>query len=251
MPETTVKYTLDTSAEKISLKRNYSANTLELVSNDHPKKTVQEIPFITNGIKSAVTFLQNKFPGLPISYGERELPDHLNVMKSQPTDSILKKMMYRSDNFLAEQLLLMASNARLGYMSDEDFIDTILNTDLKDLPQQPQWIDGSGLSRYNLMTPQSLVYMINKMKDEFGLDRLKNIFITGGQGTLKNYFMDDSSFIFAKTGTLSNNCSLSGWIYTKKGNCYIFSVLANHYPGSSSPVRHAVEKFIGYIRKDF
>jgi len=251
LPETTVKYTLDTTAEKLSLIRNNSANTFEVLSNGHPEKTVQEIPFITNGINAAIAFLKNKFPTLQLSYGERNNPCNWRVMKSQPTDSVLKRMMNRSDNFLAEQLLLMASNERLGYMSDRDFIDTVLKTDLKNLPQQPQWIDGSGLSRYNLTTPQSIISIIDKMKNEFGTDRLKNIFITGGEGTLKNYFIDDSSFIFAKTGTLSNNCSLSGWVYTKKGKCYIFSVLANHYPGNTSTVRRAVEKFIKNIRKDF
>ncbi len=134
---------------------------------------------------------------------------------SQPTDSLLKPMMHRSDNFFAEQTLLMASNVRIGYMSDENIIDTILNTDLKDIPQKPKWVDGSGLSRYNLFTPQSFVYLLNKMKNEFGLERLKNILPTGGGGTLSAYFKKDAGFIFAKTGTFSNHCALSGFIITK------------------------------------
>ncbi|MEP7254960.1 MAG: D-alanyl-D-alanine carboxypeptidase, partial [Ferruginibacter sp.] len=41
------------------------------------------------------------------------------ILHSQPSDSLFKPMMHRSDNFFAEQTLLMASNEHLGYMNDE------------------------------------------------------------------------------------------------------------------------------------
>ena len=170
---------------------------------------------------------------------------------SQPSDSLFKPMMHRSDNFFAEQTLLMASNEHLGYMSDEKIIDTLLKTDLKDIPQKPKWVDGSGLSRYNLFTPQSFVYILNKTKNEFGWDRIKNILPTGGTGTLSSYYKKDSSFIYAKTGTLSNNCALSGYLITKKGKLLIFSVLANNYISGATPVRRAVEKFLLAIRENY
>ena len=61
-------------------------------------------------------------------------------------------------------------------MNDEKIIDTLLKTDFKDLPQKPRWVDGSGLSRYNLFTPQDFVAILNKMKNEFGMERIKVIF---------------------------------------------------------------------------
>ncbi len=98
----------------------------------------------------------------------------------------------------------MASNEHLGYMSDEAMIDTLLNTDLKDIPQKPNWVDGSGLSRYNLFSPQAMVYILNKLQTEFGIKRLKAILPTGSTGTFKNYYLRDSGYIYAKTGSLSN-----------------------------------------------
>lgn len=174
-----------------------------------------------------------------------------HTIHSQPVDSLFKPMMHRSDNFYAEQTLLMASNEHIGFMNDEKIIDTILNTDLKDIPQRPKWVDGSGLSRYNLFTPQSFVYILNKLKNEFGLERLKNILPTGGEGTLSAYYKKDAGFIFAKTGTLSNHCALSGFIITKKNKLLIFSVLNNHYQTSATPVRRAVEKFLENIREKY
>ncbi len=170
---------------------------------------------------------------------------------SQPSDSLFKPMMHNSDNFFAEQTLLMASNGYLGFMSDEKMIDTILKTALKDIPQKPKWVDGSGLSRYNLFTPQSLVYLLNKMKNEFGLERLKIILPTGGEGTLSAYYKKDASFIFAKTGTLSNNCALSGYLITGKGKLLIFSVLVNNYITGATPVRKAIEQFLQSIREKY
>jgi len=167
---------------------------------------------------------------------------------SQPSDSLFKPMMHRSDNFFAEQTLLMASNERLGYMSDKDIIDTILKTDLKDIPQKPKWVDGSGLSRYNLFTPQGFVFVLNKLNNEFGWERIKNILPTGGEGTLNSYYKTDAGFIYAKTGTLSNNCALSGYLVTKKGKFLIFSILANNYLTSATPIRKAVEQFLKQIR---
>lgn len=171
----------------------------------------------------------------------------LHTIHSQPSDTLFKRMMHRSDNFFAEQTLLMASDARLGYMSDADMIDTLLKHDLADMPRRPVWVDGSGLSRYNLFTPQDMIYILLKMKKEFGLARMEHILPTGGEGTLKNYFIKDAGAVYAKTGTLSNNCALSGYIITKKNKLLLFSIIANHYHTGAAPVRRAVEKFVEYI----
>jgi serine-type D-Ala-D-Ala carboxypeptidase/endopeptidase (penicillin-binding protein 4) len=170
---------------------------------------------------------------------------------SQPTDSILKPMMHRSDNFFAEQSLLMVSNEKLGYMNDAAIIDYIKKNDFIGIPQMPRWVDGSGLSRYNMFTPQSLVWILNKMKNEFGMERIKNVFATGGEGTISNYYKNSTGFIFAKTGTLSNHAALSGFLYTKKGKFLIFSVLTSGYQGSATPVRKAVEKFLTSLREKY
>jgi len=157
--------------------------------------------------------------------------------------------MYHSDNFFAEQTLLMVSNELLGRMNDADVIDTLLKTDLKGLPQRPYWVDGSGLSRNDLFTPRDFVWLLNKMKDEFGLARLKGILPTGGKGTLSSYYKKDSGFIFAKTGSLSGVVALSGFLITKKDRLLIFSILINNngYPS----VRRKMESFLEGIREKY
>ena len=73
---------------------------------------------------------------------------------------------------------------------------------------------------------------------------------TGGTGTLSSYYKKDSGYIYAKTGTLSNNCALSGYLITKKGKLLIFSVLNNNYITSAVLVRKAVERFLVAIREN-
>jgi len=193
-----------------------------------------EDSLLVDTVKRNIQLVKTAYPSL----------SHLKRIHSQPTDSLFKPMMHRSDNFFAEQTLLMVSNEKLGYMSDRDIIDTLLKTNLKDLPQKPVWVDGSGLSRYNLFTPQDFVKVLEKMKDEFGIERMKNILPTGGTGTLGSLYKPITNQIFAKTGTLSGQVALSGYLLTKNNTLLIFSILVNNHTSTASGVRKAVEKFV-------
>lgn len=237
--------------EKFMLKRRLWSNEFELAPSGS-KFSQAEIPFVTYGATTAMDILRKELQqerenkGIPV---ENAVSGYVKgyafaIIKSRPTDSLLKPMMHRSDNFFAEQALLMVSNEQLDYMNDEAIIGHILKTDFKDIPQQPRWVDGSGLSRYNLFTPQSLVWVLNKIRTEFGMKRIKEIFATGGEGTLNRYYLNLKGNIFAKTGTLSNHCALSGFLITKKGKLLIFSILTGSYPGGATAVRRAVEKFV-------
>ena len=253
----------------IKIKRELTNNEFTFEFNSR-KFTKMNIPFVTNGNETVSWIISDSvktnffslFPNYNLSdsafivlsadgHPRTVFLKNWKTLHSQPSDSLFKPMMHRSDNFFAEQTLLMASNKYLGYMSDNKIIDTLLKYDLKDVPQKPKWVDGSGLSRYNLFTPQSFVYILNKTKNEFGWNRIKNILPTGGTGTLSSYYKKDSGFIYAKTGTLSNNCALSGYLITQKGKLLIFSVLANNYMTGATPVRRAVEKFLLAIRENY
>jgi len=172
------------------------------------------------------------------------------IIHSQPTDSLLKITMHRSDNFFAEQTLLMVSDVVLGTMDDRKIIDTLLKTEFKNMPQKPAWVDGSGLSRYDLFSPKDFVFILNKMKNEFGMDRIKTILPTGGTGTISSYYHADSGYIFVKTGTLNGVVALSGFLYTKKNKLLIFSVLVNNHRSSPATIRKEIEKFIQDVRNN-
>ncbi|MGE5108797.1 MAG: D-alanyl-D-alanine carboxypeptidase/D-alanyl-D-alanine-endopeptidase [Sphingobacteriales bacterium] len=239
----------DSSNKRFNVRRERDENLFHIYSGSE-KYSEQEIPYVTKGIETARLFLADSLK-LNITSKQSTVNNQLSTLYSIPSDSLYKPMMHRSDNFFAEQTLLMAANKKLGLMNDEAIINYLLKNELKDIPQKPKWVDGSGLSRYNLFTPQSFVWILNKMKEEFGLERMKNILATGGEGTLRSLFLNDKGFVFAKTGTLSNHTSMSGYVITKKNKLLIFSLQANHFLTGATPVRLAFERFISQLRNNY
>lgn len=166
------------------------------------------------------------------------------AIKSQPTDSVLSLMMHESDNFFAEQLLLMVSNDRFAVMNARKIIDSLLASDLSILPQKPKWMDGSGLSRYNLFTPQDMVTLLQLMKSSFAWNRITAILPTGNEGTLSGLYTNYAGKIYAKTGTLGNQVALSGYLITAKGKTLIFSVMVNAHQSAPQQIRKKIEGFL-------
>lgn len=232
----------DTTSKTFGVRRERSENVFRVTNGKENYREI-EVPFVTYGLTSALELLNDTIHN-ERNITNRKAPAGVRTIYSQPVDTFLRIMMNRSDNFFAEQTLMMVSNLKLGAMDDARLIDNLLKTDLKDAPQQPRWVDGSGLSRYNLFTPYDFVWLLNKMKNEFTLERLRHILPTGGQGTIANYFKTDSGYVFAKTGTLSGHVALSGFYITKKNTLLIFSVLVNNHHGSAAAIRRKVEAFL-------
>lgn len=208
------------------------------------------IPYKTNRGVTNFIFLQDTLQQAGLSASVSLVTDPIKgqLLFSQPTDSLLIPLMHRSDNFFAEQSLLMVSQRLLGYMNDRKLIDTLLATDLKGLPQPPRWVDGSGLSRYNLFTPQDMVTILARMRQEFSWSRLQTIFPHGNEGTLSGYYVADSTAIYAKTGTLSGVVALSGFLQTRKGKWLAFSVMVNNHQSTAAAIRRQIEKFLIAVR---
>jgi serine-type D-Ala-D-Ala carboxypeptidase/endopeptidase (penicillin-binding protein 4) len=236
-------------ANNFDIYRPRTENTYTITEGKELKAEL-EVPFVTNGIQATLELLKDTL-FKEITVTTTNSPSASKIIYSQPSDSMFKPLMYRSDNFFAEQTLLMVSQQLMGYMDEGRLIDSIIKSDFRNMPQRPRWADGSGLSRYNLFTPDDFVWLLLKMKDEFGMDRLKNIFATGNSGTLRNYYKEEAGFIYAKTGTLSGVVALSGYLYTTKNKLLVFSFLVNNHNTSSTTVRRAVEKFIKQLRANY
>ena len=120
------------------------------------------------------------------------------------------------------------------------------------MPDDPQWVDGAGLSRYNLFTPRSIVWLWAQLLDKYGPEKLFPLLATGGvNGTIKNYYKAEDAYIYGKTGPLSNNHALSGYLLTKSGKTLIFSFMNNNYPGESYPVKKRMEKILWEVRENY
>lgn len=228
--------------DSFSVKRAQDQNHF-FIQTGNEKAASATIPFKTNGIQSALELLGPRYSK---ASSARETDQ---FFYAGSTDSLYRIMMTESDNFIAEQLLLMVSRKKIGVFNESLLIGQLLEEDFKDFPQKPRWADGSGLSRYNLFTPEDMIWLLSRLEKEFGIERLKNIFPPGNSGTLRGYYTNESEHIFAKTGTLSGVVALSGYLYTKKNRLLLFSVLVNHHQRTASEIRRTVESFIRAVHR--
>jgi D-alanyl-D-alanine carboxypeptidase/D-alanyl-D-alanine-endopeptidase (penicillin-binding protein 4) len=93
--------------------------------------------------------------------------------------------------------------------------------------------DGSGLSRYNLVTAEMLVSVLTHVYDD---DRHRAVFeetlpIAGKDGTLARRMVHTAAEgnARAKTGTLANARTLAGFVKTRDGEPLVFAILANNF----------------------
>ena len=227
--------------------RNFYDNKF-YISN---KKRTEKVPFIVN--ETVIEKSLSQILGKPVDMVKTPMVNNPKVFYSQKSDDVYREMMENSDNFLAEHLLILASSTLPGKLSASETITYSKRYLLNDLKQQPEWFDGSGLSRYNLFTPQSFAQVLGKMYNEFPEQRLFSIFPIGGKtGTIKNRYKDSAQpYIYAKTGTLNNNVTLSGYLKTKSGRTLIFSLMNNNSIKDLSWIRNENEKLLRVIRDNY
>lgn len=232
--------------------RNISNNQFKYQHPQGNREYTQEVPFkyssqlvaalLSDTLQRPVTLLQ-------------QVPEYLKPEKtlySISADSMYKRMLQVSDNFIAEQVLLLAAGEISDTLKTDIAIDFMQENHLQDLPDEPQWVDGSGLSRYNLFTPRSVVRLLEKISAEVPQDRLFQLLPAGGEsGTIKNLYKADTPYVFAKTGTLENNHSLSGFLKTKSGKVLIFSFMNSNYTVPSSEIKAEMEKILLRLRDNF
>jgi len=183
---------------------------------------------------------------------DRPLSPTASTLYSIPSDSLYRVMMQDSDNFIAEQLLLVCAGVLSDTLQPEIAIRHTENSFLKDLPDKTIWVDGSGLSRYNLFTPRSIVRLWEKIYELVPRDRLFALLATGGKsGTIRNWYKADKPYIFGKTGSLSNNHSLSGYLVTRTGKTLIFSFMNSNFTASGSEVRRNMQNILNFIHEKY
>ena len=176
------------------------------------------------------------------------LPRNAATLYSIPVDSIYKPLMQQSDNFLAEQILLMCAQKISDTLKTDIAIRKVKKDFLNDLPDVFEWVDGSGLSRYNQFTPRTIVKVWEKIYELIPRERLFPMLVTNGKtGTLRTMLPNQPSFIYGKTGSLSNNYCLSGYLVTKRNHLLIFSSMNTGFISPTSAIRKNLSKTLQYI----
>jgi D-alanyl-D-alanine carboxypeptidase/D-alanyl-D-alanine-endopeptidase (penicillin-binding protein 4) len=215
-----------------------------------PQGLIQDVPVRTSDLLTVQLLSDTLKREIKLIHIPLEID--LQTVYSIPSDSLYTRMMEVSDNMLAEQLMLLYATANELPLNSEKAITHAIEHHMSDLPDRPIWKDGSGLSRYNLFTPRTIVALLQKIHQKVPQERLFKILPVGGKtGTLSNLFKQDTPFIFAKTGSLSNIYNLSGYLITKKGKTLVFSFMNNNFTRPTSEVRKEVERILTGIHQKF
>ncbi len=182
----------------------------------------------------------------------------LFVHQSPTLAEIIDPFMKRSQNQIGEMLMryLGAAAADIGSIrAGREAVEATL-TDWGLTPKSYIYVDGSGLSRYNYVSPDALVRLLRVMarRPEFDVF-YESLPIAGVDGTLRRRMRGTRAEgnARAKTGSISNSRALSGYVTTLDGELLIFSMIANNFDVSSRAAEYlqdlAIERLANFSRR--
>jgi serine-type D-Ala-D-Ala carboxypeptidase/endopeptidase (penicillin-binding protein 4) len=219
----------------------------------------QRIPFHVLGPTASFLddLLRDTFHHLPFYV---EASDRLTVsspwknLYSCPVDTVLRRMLHQSDNFFAEQLLLLCARQKFDTLWQKPIKQWVLDSILPTLLHPPKWADGSGLSRYNLMTPQSATHVLLHLWRKVPKARLFDLLPAGGvSGTIANLYAgrDGKPYVYAKSGSMGSVYCISGYVVCKSGKVLIFSFMHNNFYSPNQPWKSQIQQILELIHDTF
>lgn len=150
---------------------------------------------------------------------DNEIEKRWKTLQGIKSDSLIKYMLEKSDNFLAEQMLLLSTK----HLYNSFEIDSLIPNQKKELGIKGRWVDGSGLSRYNLISPKELIQVLMQFKKENSLAYIQKVL---PKRTLN---IDNTTVHFyGKTGSMSGVYNYVGMVKTKKKNEVYFALFQNN-----------------------
>ncbi len=215
------------------------------------KSARQDVPFRWSPLLVAQLLADtlHRFVGVvnaPVSLNAR-------LLRGSSTDSLYKRMLYVSDNQFAEQVLFMASAERASNnLTPTAEIRLLVDSVLNYPKVSARWVDGSGLSRYNLFTPNIFIDLLGRIYAKVPQQRLFTLIPAAGRsGTLRSMSMSNKPYIFAKSGSMTGVYNLSGYVLTKRNKLLYFSIMHNNFTQPVSEIRRRTAALLTEIHERF
>ena len=239
----------ETLLTRDTLAKNFERELFKNRFHYNPKKwNVSDTlyrPFITSD-NIFVSLLKDHL-NLPVHLSNESENLEWTPLYTNQEELLYKALLQESDNGVAEALLAMISQKSFDEMDIKRTINTLKSEWEEWLPDPLEWADGSGISRYNMITPRTVIAALKKIYFKVGLKQIKNYFPQSGRsGTIKKYNLKN---VYAKTGTLRHNHNLSGYWISSSGNVYVFSVMVNHFTVSTDEVRDGISLLLKQFQK--
>jgi D-alanyl-D-alanine carboxypeptidase/D-alanyl-D-alanine-endopeptidase (penicillin-binding protein 4) len=205
-------------------------------------------------MRSTLNKLKIKLSGQVLVGG---IPRHLKEVGahySAPFEELLGHMLKHSDSLYADSFLMTIGNLYHhqpgNWVNGVDAMQSIIRRKFRVNLSLTNMVDASGLSRYNHVTPLQIVQVLASAHryKQFSRKFMHALAISGKDGTLHYRMTSYRGKIFAKTGTMKNVTSLSGYIKTWRGT-YVFSILINGFIKSSQHFKRLENNIVSIIAK--
>lgn len=184
----------------------------------------------------------------------------LAFVTSQPLSEIAKKTNKESVNLNAELILRTLGRERGEMTAGPEPAGRERGDDETGLAVVRVWLsraavpashialhDGSGLSRLDLVTPETSARLLVAMSKTGSAAVFKeSLPIAGRDGTLAGRLKSLSDRVWAKTGSLTYDNSLSGYLTTAKGETFAFSIMCNDQTSRNASTR-LIDEILGII----
>lgn len=172
-------------------------------------------------------------------------PDAIPLAElSRPVSEVVTVLLKQSDNLSAESLVKYLGHVGTGRegTAASGLARIAAYLDSKGIAAERLVLaDGSGLSRYNLLTAESLVrLLVEAYRDpRIAASFVDALPIAGKDGTLARRMKGTAAegTVLAKTGTMTGVSALSGYVVTAEGETLAFAMLMQNFTGSSARVR--------------
>jgi serine-type D-Ala-D-Ala carboxypeptidase/endopeptidase (penicillin-binding protein 4) len=176
-------------------------------------------------------------------------------MRSATVDVLVRNFLKSSTNIIGETLVKQCGVQSDGQGTWESGLCAIRRSlaERRGLDStEYRLADGSGLSRYTLVSPRQIARLLAVTAGDFrtGPELMSALPIAGTDGTLRWRMRGMRGEVRAKTGTMSGVSSLSGYLRTEKGDILAFSVLVNGFLGPAREFREMQDELIGVLRRD-
>jgi D-alanyl-D-alanine carboxypeptidase/D-alanyl-D-alanine-endopeptidase (penicillin-binding protein 4) len=182
-------------------------------------------------------------------------PSPLITWESAPVKAIVAGILKPSQNWIAEQLLRTlgarfggAGSWSNGIRVERRYLIDVAHVDSAGISLR----DGSGLSAQNLLSPRATLQLLEHARQSsWGADYRAALPAPGMRGaTLSNRLQGLETRVAAKTGTIANVNSLSGYLRTVDNRDITFAIYTNASGRPSAEVRRAIDQIVNALAKE-
>lgn len=177
----------------------------------------------------------------------------LAEMLSPPLPDLIEPILRVSHNWYAEMLLKTIARLRTGrgtWDSGLALERTVLVDSLRVDSAQFGLADASGLSHWNLVTPRAFVQILHAMRRHpRAAPFIDALPVSGATGTLRNRYRGSlSGRVRAKTGSIANTNTLSGYLEGRTGT-WTFSIQINNHRAPNREALRRIDAIVAELER--